>query len=286
MRGHIASLLASAALLVAVPAHADRLGEAARLQPGEHRLGPRSFEATWGTTADDDHFQGEVTATPLVEVAGRELRVRLGSHEVRPKVRARRGPCTLCVRLDFELFAQRWGQYPEQGITTVKAVFDAGTAEARREGNVVVLALPARATRLERLEVTFSDPRFERTLTWDDGRGVAGPALVLGGGALLAGAGGLVVALRARRRREREANEEDVTAEVAGVVVRLDGAPAPGLPVALEGQGRKLAAVTGADGRYVFGGVPPGAYVLTIDAAGFRWVREDVVVAVPAEEIE
>jgi hypothetical protein len=285
MRVDIAALITTAVLAAASPARTERLGPAGDLQPGEYSLAAQSFETTWGTAADDDHFRGAVAAAPTVEIAGRELRVRLGSHEVRPRVLARRGPCTTCVRLDFELFAQRWGQYPEQGITMVEAVFDTGEVATRREGNVVVIALPERATRLRRLEVTFSDARFERTLVWDDGGRVSTRVLAVGG-AILAAAGGLVIGVRARRRRRDDTGDERITADVTGQVVRLDGAPAAGLPVALEGEGRKYAATTSAEGRYLLGGVAPGAYVLTIDATGFRWVRDEVVVAVPAEEIE
>jgi hypothetical protein len=168
----------------------------------------------------------------------------------------------------------------------VKAVFDAGEAAVGREGNVVVIPLPSSATRLRRLEVTFSDARFERTLSWDSGGGASTQGLALGA-AVLGGAGGLLLVARSRRRRRETRDDDDgLTADVTGQVVRLDGAPAPGLPVVLEGQGRRFSATTGADGRYLLGGVPPGAYLLTIDATGFRWVREDVVVPVPAEEIE
>lgn len=68
------------------------------------------------------------------------------------------------------------------------------------------------------------------------------------------------------------------TIALCGTVVRLDGQPAAGISVTLGNEDRKYTVSTNKDGSYMFDGIEPGSYVLTIDAPGYRYVEDKVVI--------
>ena len=59
------------------------------------------------------------------------------------------------------------------------------------------------------------------------------------------------------------------TGVITGVVTDASGSPLPGVQVTLEGDRAAQVAVTGEDGKFVFGLVPPGSYKVTAALEGF-----------------
>ncbi len=59
------------------------------------------------------------------------------------------------------------------------------------------------------------------------------------------------------------------TGVITGVVTDASGSPLPGVQVTLEGDRAAQVAVTGEDGKFVFGLVPPGGYKVTAALEGF-----------------
>jgi hypothetical protein len=73
------------------------------------------------------------------------------------------------------------------------------------------------------------------------------------------------------------------TGSIYGMVADESGAALPGAAVTLKGTGGASSTTSGADGRYRFLNLPPGAYTVAVSLTGFSTVnRENVVVTVGA----
>src|SRR6266850_3918024 len=73
--------------------------------------------------------------------------------------------------------------------------------------------------------------------------------------------------------------------ELRGIVRGANGTPLPGVVVGIRGAKSNLEKTekSDADGAFAFRALPPGAYVLTYTAAGYRTLEQEIVVEVAWE---